>query len=64
MTPKQAAEEHMRTALILVRIANSLEEALAGRARFDVREEARDALAQARRRQREVDALLWPKDAA
>lgn len=53
-------EEHMRTALILSRTAQMLGEALAGRARFEVREEAREALAQARARCEELDALLWP----
>jgi len=62
MTPEQAREEHMRTALILGRTAESLNEALAGRARFEVREDARDALAQARRRLRDLDAMLWPDD--
>jgi hypothetical protein len=62
VTPKQMREEHMRTAAILARTADYLEEALAGRARFEVREAARDALAQARRRQAAVDAILWPSD--
>ena len=53
-------EEHMRTALILSRVADSLEDALKGRAKFDVREEAYDRLAMARRRIRDVDPILFP----
>jgi hypothetical protein len=64
MTPEQAREEHMRTVVILARTADMLEEALAGRARFEVRENAYDALVQARRRQRAVDQMLWPEHAA
>ena len=60
MTPEQMREEHMRTVLVLSRTASMLEEALAGRARFEVREEARDALAQARRRCVAAEAMLWP----
>jgi hypothetical protein len=55
-------EEHMRTALILVQVADSLEDALKGRAKFEVREEAYDRLAMARRRARAVDAILWPDE--
>ena len=53
-------EEHMRTALILSRVAESLEDALKGRAKFDLREEAYDRLALARRRLRDCDSILWP----
>ena len=53
-------EEHMRTVLILSRVADSLEDALKGRAKFEVREEAYDRLAVARRRIRDVDPILWP----
>lgn len=53
-----AREEHMRTLSILARTADMLNEALAGRARFEVREEARDALANARRRCSQWDELL------
>jgi hypothetical protein len=52
-------QEHMRTALILSQTARMLDEALHGRARFEVREEAYDALAVARRRVRDCDALLF-----
>lgn len=52
-------EEAMRTALILGRTADLLEEALAGRARFEVREEAWDTLGQARRHLAKLDGLLW-----
>jgi hypothetical protein len=54
--------EHMRTALILSRTAEMLDEALHGRAKGEVREEAYDALAQARRRVRDCDAILWPDE--
>ena len=64
MTPEQMREEHMRTMAILSRTATMLEEALAGRARFEVREEARDALAQARGRVLAVEAMLWPEGPA
>ena len=57
-------EEHMRTALILAGVADSLEYALKGQARFEVREEAYDRLAQARRRIAAVDGILWPKEPA
>lgn len=56
-------EEHMRTTLILAGVADSLEDALKGRARFEVREEAYDRLANARRRIRDCDAILWPDEA-
>lgn len=60
MTPEQMREEHMRTLLILSRTASMLDEALHGRATFEVREEAYDVLAQARRRIVQCDAMLWP----
>ena len=57
---KRMREEHMRTALILSRTADMLEHALHRRATFEVREEAYDALADARRRVRDCDPILWP----
>lgn len=54
--------EHMRTALILAKTAEMLDEALHGRAKREVREEAYDALAQAHSRARDGDAILWPDE--
>lgn len=52
----------MRTALILARTADSLEDALKGRAKFEVREEAYDQLAVARRRIADCDRIIWPDE--
>jgi hypothetical protein len=55
-------EEHMRTTLILARTADALENALKGRAKFEVREDAYDQLATARRRIRDCDRIIWPDE--